>query len=169
MLDVNPHGLDTKPWYQHFWPWFIISMMIAVVIAIAITVSLIIKNPVSMVVDDYYNEGRAINRQLDKLNQAAVLGLAVEVSFEDTLINVAFIQGVPADKTAIRLRFYHPTLDSRDFEILVPHASQGRYRADIPHRLDGHWRLDIEPFDGQWRLSQQIELPSTKVFKVQPD
>ena len=43
---------DTKPWYRQFWPWFIIALPAAAVLAGFFTLWLAISNPDYMVVDD---------------------------------------------------------------------------------------------------------------------
>jgi hypothetical protein len=40
------------PWYRQFWPWFIIALPAAAVLASFYTLWLAISNPVQMVVDD---------------------------------------------------------------------------------------------------------------------
>ncbi|MFA5677963.1 MAG: FixH family protein, partial [Pseudomonas sp.] len=60
------HDNDIPPWYKQFWPWFLISILVfAVVIGMGLLyVSLL--NPDSMVRDNYYKEGRAINMHLGR-------------------------------------------------------------------------------------------------------
>lgn len=159
---------NTGPWYKHFWPWYLIFMKLAVVTAIIVTVILIYKNPTSMVVDDYYNEGRAINLELNRKERAAELGLQIRLDVQGNYLNLEFAAGEPTDRTALRAMFYHPTLAEHDFEILLPHASAGIYRAEIPTELTGHWRIDIEPFQREWRLSQHLVFPLKKSALIVP-
>src|SRR5690606_40709111 len=58
------HDENIPPWYKQFWPWFLISILVfAVVIGLGLLyVSML--NPDSMVRDNYYKEGRAINMHM---------------------------------------------------------------------------------------------------------
>lgn len=163
------HTKNTGPWYKHFWPWYLVFMKLAVVTAIIVTVILIKKNPTAMVVDDYYNEGRAINFQLDREERAAELGIELHVTTENQMFILKFPSGEPEQRTAVRVMFYHPTLDDRDFDILVPHASNGVYRAEFPENISGHWRMDFEPFDSEWRISRSTTFPLSKELHIIPD
>ena len=52
--------LDTKPWYRHFWVWFIIALPAAAVVAGLFTLYLAVSNPDSLVIsDEEYRELRS--------------------------------------------------------------------------------------------------------------
>ncbi|MCO4320652.1 FixH family protein [Aliidiomarina quisquiliarum] len=160
---------NTGPWYKHFWPWYIVFMKLAVLTAIVITAVIVKKNPTSMVIDDYYNEGRAINYKLDRKERALELDIKLQANVVDGIFTLQFVSGEPAQRTALRVMFYHPTLDDRDFDLLVPHASAGIYRTEFPTGITGHWRIDIEPFDQEWRISNSINLPFSKSILIVPE
>ena len=66
---------NIPPWYKQFWPWFLIGILVfAVVIGMGLLwVSLL--NPDSMVRDNYYKEGRAINMHMGRDQMARELRL----------------------------------------------------------------------------------------------
>jgi len=160
---------NSGPWYKHFWPWYIVFMKLAVLTAIIITAVIVKKNPTSMVIDDYYNEGRAINWQLDRIERAVELDIQLRLNVVDQMFTLEFASGEPEQRTALRVMFYHPTLDDRDFDLLVPHASDGIYRTEFPENITGHWRIDIEPFDREWRVSESVTLPFNKSILIIPE
>jgi len=53
---------EDLPWYRQFWPWFIIALPAAAVIASFITLWLAISNPDHLVVDD--SEYRRLKSEL---------------------------------------------------------------------------------------------------------
>ena len=65
--------MDSQPWYRQFWPWFLIALPATVVVAGLTTWWIAAHKADSLVVDDYYKEGLAINRQLRKQNITAVV------------------------------------------------------------------------------------------------
>lgn len=60
----RPAATDTKPWYQHFWPVFIVSIMGIVIIACMFMVKLAIDHPDPVIEGDYYKQGLTINQRL---------------------------------------------------------------------------------------------------------
>ncbi|NNJ73016.1 MAG: nitrogen fixation protein FixH, partial [Enterobacterales bacterium] len=62
--------LDVEPWYKQFWPWFIMALPASAVIAGITTVVIAYKNADSLVVDDYYKEGKAINFRIARIKEA---------------------------------------------------------------------------------------------------
>lgn len=60
----RPKPTDTKPWYQHFWPVFIFSLMGIVIIACLFMVKLAIEHPDPVIESDYYKQGLTINQRL---------------------------------------------------------------------------------------------------------
>lgn len=60
--DTRSEPLQEPPWYRQFWPWFIIALPAAAVIASLITLYLAVSRPVQLVVDD--EEYRRLNDEL---------------------------------------------------------------------------------------------------------
>lgn len=62
---MMPQNTDTVEWYRQFWPWFIMGLPAAVVVASLITVYIAITNQDPVVDGDYYKHGLTINEKLD--------------------------------------------------------------------------------------------------------
>ena len=73
-------GADTRPWYRQFWPWFLILLPASVVVAGLSTLYIANRHADDLVVDDYYKDGLAINRQLEKKQRANVLGITAQLT-----------------------------------------------------------------------------------------
>ncbi len=67
-------GGDTQPWYRQFWPWFLILLPASVVVASLYTVYIANRGADDLVVDEYYKDGLAINRQLEKEQRSLATG-----------------------------------------------------------------------------------------------
>ncbi|RUO36508.1 FixH family protein [Aliidiomarina sanyensis] len=156
------------PWYRVGWVWYIIFMKFAVITACIITAILIYRNPVSMVVDDYYREGRSINLQLQRVAEAEARDISFYMDISDDQVTVRFRSGEAEDNAALRVTFYHPTMHDFDFELLMPRSGDGNYRQALPEPIAGHWRVDIEPINQIWRVSQNIHLPSPGTIEILP-
>ena len=68
------------PWYRQLWPWLLMLMPACAVVGGVITFWLAATTNNSLVVDDYYREGRAINMQLARDEAAASMGLSGSLS-----------------------------------------------------------------------------------------
>ncbi|MFT4810576.1 MAG: hypothetical protein ACI9LX_003944, partial [Paraglaciecola sp.] len=59
-----------KVWYKQFWPWFLIIVPLTSMVLSFTMMNLAFTGKDSMVIDDYYKEGRVINLKIKKLQQA---------------------------------------------------------------------------------------------------
>jgi uncharacterized protein len=148
-----------RPWYQHFWPWFLIVLPLCAVAASLYTFYLANTGADSMVVDNYYKKGRAINQDLSELKKAEELGLVAELRYRNGQLELK-IEGQHNNGEAVRVHFNHPTLASQDQNLLMTSDAAGVYRERLEHSLmKGQWNLQIEAFDGHWRMKKRISLP----------
>lgn len=149
-----------RPWYRHRWPWLLAIAPAAALLGGAVTLWLAVTTSDSLVVDDYYREGRAINQQLARDRLAAELGLRAELRFEPGTAGAA--SGVALQLAAERgsgwpselgLRIVHATIASLDREYRLEHVGNGRYRAagSAPQAI-GHWLVQLEDAGRTWRL-----------------
>ncbi|AWL11954.1 hypothetical protein HMF8227_01479 [Saliniradius amylolyticus] len=147
---------DSRPWYKQFWPWFLIAIPVLSIILSSHMLYLAVTTKDSLVVDDYYKEGKAINRQLAAVRRAQKLGISTELSVSETVLSLEFISGQPESGTALELFFQHPTLENKDFRVLLTRDAGGIYRAELPHQLEGKWKLNLHPLNGQWKIQQPL-------------
>ena len=63
--DAEMRG-SPSPWYRQFWPWFLIAVPAAAVVMGITTILLALHEPDGLVSDDYYREGLAVNRDLER-------------------------------------------------------------------------------------------------------
>ncbi|MGO5000222.1 FixH family protein [Oceanisphaera sp. W20_SRM_FM3] len=150
-----------RPWYQQFWPWFLIVLPLCAVAASLYTFYLASSGADSMVVDDYYKKGRAYNKDLTELKRAAELKILATLDYEDGLVTIK-LDGAHQKNEGIRVNFSHPTLEKQDHHLVMTTDAAGIYRARLATPLiDGAWHLQIEALDSSWRLQQRISLPAT--------
>ncbi|MBU3724894.1 MAG: FixH family protein [Burkholderiaceae bacterium] len=147
-----------KPWYRHGWVWFLIAIPGSAIIAGSITIWIAITTADSLVADDYYKEGRAINQRLEKDMAAADRGIALEASIRSLAsgsqrIEVAFAAkpGV-APPEFIRLRLSHPTLNQMDILATLVKSGDRRYSSDVPGIAAGRWYAQLEDDQSLWRV-----------------
>jgi hypothetical protein len=107
------------------------------------------------VVDDYYKDGLAINRQLEKKERGRELGIGAALNFSDTHAT-ARMTG-PVDAASLSLLLSHPLEADRDFRVELTRVGPGIYQAVLPAPIAPrwHWTLTLEQPNG-WRLDGDI-------------
>ncbi len=146
----------TSPWYRQGWPWFLISLPAAAVLASFATLYLAIVGSDSMVVDDYYKEGRAINQRISRDVEAVRFGLTAELMPVDgtalqLVIQAAHQAGFDAP-AVLTVRWVHVTEASRDHVVTLDRVRSGEYRGQAFWPTEGRWRVHVEEPEGRWRL-----------------
>lgn len=149
-----------KPWYKQFWPWFLIALPMCVVVASFTTLIIFSNNSVSLVAEDYYKKGKAINIDLSKINEARMLGLSAGIVSTAKGVNVHFEKGELNFYPALTVTFTHRTLADKDFQITVSSDAKGVYRIGILDGISGPWFVQVEPHSKAWLLQGKVSFPS---------
>lgn len=165
MQKYTEKTLEEKPWYKQFWPLFVFSLPAASVIAGLITVVIAFRNADSVVADDYYKEGMAINQRLDKRDHARELGIQAEMGYAGELLTVGFLAKRP-DVQQLSVTFRHATLAHKDFSVQLKMRPDGSYFANIPNDMSGKWRVVLQPGHQQWELVSTWILPAKGKLKL---
>jgi hypothetical protein len=167
---------DTVPWYRHFWPWFLISIPAAAIAGSILTGVLAGRHADSLVADDWYQEGKLINRALARDQVARRLSISAELRIDERSGDVALeLEGESVDALeALRLELSHPTLASRDHQILLRRREHSPvFIGRLPPSLSGRWYAKLTPVPGSastpsepWRLREEIRLPLTTPLRI---
>ena len=173
MKELMPESQLPPPWYKQFWPWLIILLPASVVVAGVATLIIAIKHDDSLVRDDYYREGLAINRRLEQDQRAAALGVEAAIRLQTTLLQLQLSfaeQAFPEHDSPqwpgqLTLGFTHPTDHVRDFSLTLTHIGSGAYTgaatalssADAQSTHQQKWYLSLtgaqaDDSDSRWRL-----------------
>lgn len=147
---------DTQPWYRQFWPWFLILLPASVVVAGLTTLYIANRHADDLVVDEYYKDGLAINRQLEKKQRAEQQGIAASLVFSGSRVS-ARVSG-PVDAQQLRLFMSHPLESDRDFEAPLERVATGHYQGSLQQAIAPrwHWTLELQEPEG-WRLDGSVE------------
>lgn len=152
-----------NPWYKQFWPWFLIILPAVVVIASIVTLVIAINHADPLIAEEYYKDGKAINQDLAKNQQAKILG----INFLLVIKNNQFIltqHGGTQINTPLQISFFHPTLAMQDFSFLSQPNNQGHYQFNLPHFNFGKWEVRIENPLKTWRIHHKLTINNDKKY-----
>lgn len=161
----------TTPWYRQFWPWVLIGLPGSVVVASLITIAIATHNSDSLVVDDYYKTGLAINRSLARDKAAAQIGLSADLRIEDDRLSLTLLGDPPTRPERITLRLVHSASADADRTLELARVQDQDYTTLFEPLPEGRWDLILETED--WRLSGALtqaehEVRLTPSWREQP-
>jgi len=171
MSAAERHG---GPWYHHFWPWFIVALLGTTVAAGIATVVIAVRSADSLVVDDYYRNGKAINRSLAADREAALreararvrIALPGDAQADGVRVALQILGDAPP---AIDLSLSHVTRAERDERVRLEPDGSGAYVSDRP-LPQGRFYLTLEPagVPATWRLRRRVDLGARREFSLAP-
>lgn len=150
---MTPRKLDAGPWYRERWPWILMSGPAAVLVAGAFTTWIAFSTSDGLVAQDYYKQGLAVNKVLEREDRAARLGLVARVDLPGDRHRIVVILSGTQPRE-LRVRFAHATRSGFDQALSLVRVGEGRYEAAVPQALPpGRWNVHIEAPKGDWRLA----------------
>lgn len=154
-------------WYREPWAWFIFFFPTLAVTGGIATYIIFNNNAPTMVSDDYYKDGKKINLDLSKYNEARDRNIAFNLDFADKVATFSLFSGDMPKNQAIKISFFHVTLAKYDLEQLATASADGKYRISLPDdMIDGKWRVRIESFDNVWRVQEYVAFPSDVTIQL---
>jgi hypothetical protein len=162
-------SLHAKPWYREPWPWFLISLPAAAVIASLTSFWLAYESSDGMVVGDYYKAGLAINQTLARDDAAQALALTATLQREGSTLVLTLAGHLKTYPDRLSLTFAHPTRQGMDQTLLLLQDRGGRYRATLPAMHAGKWHAQLEDTAATWRLAGVLHTPFSKPETLTPD
>src|SRR5690606_30895365 len=152
------------PWYKQFWPWFLIGILVfAVVIGLGLVyVSLL--NPDSMVRDNYYKEGRAINMHMGGYHRARDLNLSASFSRDEVTGGIS--QELEGDLDPLPHRLLldimWPAYAGRGRSVELRRLSAKQYAGELEFTIQARHYVDLSdpalPGEDGWGLTGEVIL-----------
>jgi hypothetical protein len=155
------------PWYRQFWPWFLIALPAASVVFSVATLVVAVRNADSVVRDDWYKGGLAINVDMARDRAAAAAGVVATLTIDGAGRTVEVrLDGAAAP--ALDVALHHPTQAARDRAVRLTRDADGAYRATLDEPLAGRWHVEVSDPDAGWRLAQPLWLAAGTRARLAP-
>jgi hypothetical protein len=146
-----------KPWYRHFWLWFMLTPVIGSVIAGFVTLYLA-GAPPSLVVDDFNRIALAIELDQQRDQRATELDVTARLQLKPELASSGQVVAVSLTGTApdgLTLELVHPTLEHMDQRVTLKRDADG-YAGSVV-RADTRLYVLLSDDTGKWRLTGVLE------------
>lgn len=158
-----------RPWYRHFWVWFLIAPPAATVIFWAVILTTM-ASPPSLVVDDYGKIGLAYEDEQARDAAARELGVTgrLDVRREGGRVTVALV-GLDDPPQRLRVTLAHPTEAARDRTATLERNGGGLYRGELGGAAPGRRYVTLLPDDGGWRLAGELSASRTDMSLEPPE
>lgn len=154
---------DKLPWYKQFWPWFLIAIPATSVVTGIVLITLAVNGRDTLVRDDWYKDGMAINQRLEKRDKAKNAGIKAYFSFntDDNIVTLRLDNLNPAQDSGLQLELIHPTLEQRDIHAPLFKTPDNRYFAKLTAAPSGFYYALLSSSQGQWEIEGQINFANT--------
>ena len=153
-------------WYKEPWAWFIVIILLITFGRGGFQVYTAFTYKDSVVIADYYKEGKAINLDMTRLKEARKLGINIELTIDELIGEVRVnIQGdVQEWPEQLKLSILSPVFEDQDKFVDLRRSVSGTYVGQIAERITGRYYLQLETLDEQvpekgyqsgWKISTE--------------
>ena len=171
---MTPSEQHNRPWWTEWGLLIVIGLPAVTILACALTLSIAVNARDSLVSDDYYQRGLAINRSIERDTLASQQGLeallwvdAKRNRLQVQLRRPAIAKAIAAEPEIIQLQLVHPAHAERDQHLTLQHESDDLWFAPARGLVNDPWDIVLE--SAGWRLSaRRVRLGSDQKILMQP-
>jgi hypothetical protein len=150
---------DTKEWFRQPLVWMVIFFPLSAVIGGIITIYLAVESDDGLVEDDYYEQGKTINRTLDRDNKALEFGLTATMQVKNDALELNFVQQRDLQlPDPLVVKLMSATRPGMDKQILIPAMGNGMYKTPLNPIEAGKWYVETGTAD--WRITGTLVMPT---------
>ncbi len=163
------NNLDTEPWYKQGWPWALIAIPLLTVIAGVITFYIAYTSENSLVNDDYYKQGLAINTNLNKIELAKKLAIKVRINFDPaTNLLSVYLKSNSTLPESLTIDFSHPTIERNDVQLTLARLTSNEYITELSALEQAHWHIKLTDKAKTWLVKSRWEFPVNRAIVIDP-
>lgn len=162
MQQSTLHESSTR-WYQNFWAWVVIAIPVIAVVAGITTIIVASNTRDSLVSDDYYREGLAINQRAARQQLAREKHISADLDLrsEGGDMRIVLHGEMKHRPLELTLNLFHPTLQEYDVDLRFRRRGDtNEYHAPAKPLRTGRWDVLLQPDDATWRIQGKLQLLS---------
>jgi uncharacterized protein len=153
-------AVNVKPAYKEPWFWMVCGPLIFIIIWGVLVVIFAYQVADDRVVDNYYKEGRMINKTFDEQKKAAALDVKGRIDIAADHSTLWVDLHIKTQPQKLTLSFSHPSDAQKDFSLELKKTMGGRFMASLPEHFSGQWYVLVEGQQAsgneQWKVSSSI-------------
>ena len=156
---IELSDMSALEWYRYGWVWFVFTIPFAAVLFGIVMIVSANYQPDDVVVDNYYKEGKGINKRIARDAKAVELGVQVTLA---ALTETGAVFGIEAAGGDVQMSLFHVTDQKQDMSFQLVSQGEGVYTvssAEFARRLSlpGIWYIEFT--DDNWRLRTRLQTP----------
>lgn len=159
-MAIRKDGVAAKPWFREPWPWILMSGPAVVVIAGVVTIVLAFRTQDGLVADDYYKQGMAVNKSMQRDRVAHERGYAwravAQAGGDGSLTLRLDETGKSLHTERLQLSLSHATRSNKDQRLMLLRDQQGQFSTALGKLDEGKWYATLEDASREWRLTGEV-------------
>ena len=156
MSQLNQEPLT--PWYKEPWMILVIGLPVLSVMGGIAMVTVAVNGRDTLVRENYYKDGLAINQELAWNTKAANLDLTGELTFNEKQLSLTLNTPKSIQPLNLNLSLNHPTQAHKDQVYLLERFKPGQYLSPVNELPSGRYYLEISSNEQSWRISMPVVL-----------
>ena len=165
MQNNSDPGLSS--WRQIPMVWMLVAIPLSAVVVGMIMLWFAIESYDGLVVEDYHQQSKRINRTLARDTVAANHGIGADLELIPQsgilTVRLSLREPLPLANTLL-LSFIHRARAGEDILVYLQKTGNLKYSAPLPTLAPSNWRVQLESSD--WRISGLAPVPGRNLFRL---
>lgn len=178
------------PWYREPWAWYIVGILMVTFAWGGIQLYTAFTYKDSVVVADYYKNGKAINQDMTRIHSARTLGIEGTMTIDELIGEVRVnMKGNPEQwPQQLKLSFLSPVFQDRDKTITITRSFDANpvlskknptYVGQLDSLVSGRYYLQLETqndmipevgYESGWKITQEAKVsPGVSIKLKNPE
>ena len=160
---------DTRHWSKEPWVWLLIVIPSTAIVMGVVMLTLAIQSYSGLVIDDYYRQGKQINRVLARDRTAWELGLSAEMHLRSTGRLILRLDSLAPETSGetLEIQLIHATRPGLDQSISLRPIGDQQWSGEVELHGQGRWNLVLQT--PQWRLTGSLHHPGSGKARLLPN
>jgi len=159
------------PWYREPWAWYMVAILMVTFAWGAVQVYTAFTHQDSVVIDDYYQNGRTINQDMTRSDNAKAMAIVATITIDELTGEVRVILAGKTEQwpPQLTLSFLSPVFQDRDHTIdltQTPGLTSGAaYTGQLSQTISGRYYLQLATadtpipevgYDSGWKITREV-------------
>ena len=149
---------DNRPWYKEPFVWMLIGVPLSSVIVGSFFIYLAASTKDTLVRDNYYKDGLAINQELKWDKKAKTMDIKLSIVLDGNNAAIKIDNSRQVAPNTLSLKLSHPTLKEKDRDSFLQLTDKNEFKGFIDDLEDGRYYVMVESVEQQWRLRKSIQV-----------